>query len=240
MRASLELAALLDVDRFEPLVMPFYSFTALKPELDLQAAWSGPRPRKLAVFTSPRAVEFGLPYIPAADINEIEFAAIGPATASKLAAQGHEVQLKARSGYTSEDLLQMPELAKTPGEAIIFCAPDGRKALKEGLQTLGWAVNLAMVYQRQAIHPSADQLAELANAHRLISVWTSVSALKLAGEFLPANLWEKILHAPVLVISIRIQHYLQQRGASHVELADGPGNNELLRSILRLGDSDWN
>jgi hypothetical protein len=36
------------------------------------------------------------------------------------------------------------------------------------------------------------------------------------------------------VISPRIQHHLMQLGASRVELADGPGNPELLGSLLRL------
>ncbi len=66
-----------------------------------------------------------------------------------------------------------------------------------------------------------------------MSVWTSISALKIAQELLPGALWLKILNAPTLVISARIQHHLQQLDATHVELADGPGNSAILRSILR-------
>ena len=75
----------------------------------------------------------------------------------------------------------------------------------------------------------------IANADELMSIWTSVSALELARERLPGDAWEKILNSPALVISARIQHHLQQLGATRVERAGSPGNTELLQSILRLG-----
>jgi uroporphyrinogen-III synthase len=128
----------------------------------------------------------------------------------------------------------MPELAANPGEAVIFCAPGGREALARGLSDLGWNVIKAMVYERVPLQPEPGQLEALSAAGDLLSVWTSISALTLAREFLPEVAWAKILSAPALVISARIQHHLQQLGAGHVELAEGPGNAALLRSIQRL------
>ncbi len=90
---------------------------------------------------------------------------------------------------------------------------------------------MAMVYQRQPLRPTQEQADEIADAENLISVWTSISALDLAREYLPEAAWSKILHAPALVISARIKHHLQQAGATQVELAEGPSNSELLRSI---------
>ena len=90
---------------------------------------------------------------------------------------------------------------------------------------------MAMVYQRQPQRPTQHQVDAITDAENLISVWTSISALDLAREYLPATVWRKILHAPALVISARIKHHLQQAGAKHVELAEGPGNSELLRAI---------
>lgn len=91
-----------------------------------------------------------------------------------------------------------------------------------------------MVYQREPLYPAADQIDAITAADDLLSIWTSISALELARKHLPGDVWAKILNAPALVISSRIQHHLQQLGAARVERADGPGNTELLQSILRL------
>ena len=235
LETSLQLAKQLDQLGFSSIVMPLYTFSSSQPGMDMQHAWAGPekelKGRKLAVFTSPRAVQFGLEHIPSNFLNKLEFAAVGAATAAQLEAAGHQVQVQAHGGFTSEDLLQVSELAIDPGAAVIFCAPGGRKKLARGLQDLGWTVSVAMVYQRRPLPPAPDLIGELVGVERLLSVWTSISALELAREYLPTVAWSKILHSPALAISTRIKHHLQQAGATDVELADGPGNAGLLQSI---------
>lgn len=232
LEASQQLADQLDALGLIPIVMPLYTFTACEPSLEMSTAWTGETARKLAIFTSVRAVQFGLKHIPRDQLEDLEFAVIGPATGAKLASCGYPVHLQAEAGFTSEDLLQIPGLAVDPGEAVIFCAPDGREALAKGLNDLGWKVSNAFVYQRLGLQPAPEQINAISNAEGLLSVWTSISALKLAEKYLPGTVWSKILKAPALVISTRIQHHLLQLGASCVELADGPGNSELLQSII--------
>jgi len=233
--ASRQLAGQLDAHGFIPIVMPLYTFASSKPVPDISSAWSQGSLRKLAVFTSPRAVQFGLPFIPAHDqLNGIEIAVVGSATRTVLESSGYPVHLQASSGFTSEDFLQTPGLADDPGVAVIFCAPGGRETIAEGLGGMGWRVDKAMVYERVSLEPESGQIEELRNSADLVSVWTSISALNLAEKYLPADVWVKILGSSALVISSRIQHHLTQLGASRVELADGPGNPELLRSIIRL------
>jgi uroporphyrinogen-III synthase len=232
LEASRQLADQLEALGLFPIVMPLYTFSACKSALDLNSAWSTGKVRKLAVFTSPRAVQFGLSHIPREISDDLEFAAVGSATRAKLESSGYPVHLQASTGFTSEDLLQVPELAVDAGEAVIFCAPGGREALANGLRDLGWNVGVAMVYERLGLRPETTQIDRISGANDLLSVWTSISALKLAEEYLPGAVWTKILNAPALVISARIQHYLQQLGATRVELADGPGNPELLQSII--------
>jgi len=215
-------------------VMPLYAFTSHDPNLDFQLLWSKPGRRKLAVFTSPRAVRFGVPHIPETQLDGLEFAAIGPASCEELVTSGLPVHLMSDNGYRSEDLLQLPELATSPGTAVIFGAPGGRETLAIGLANLGWDVVRAMVYERVTVDIMPAQLDALSAANDLLSVWTSISALEIASQGLPVALWSKILNAPALVISTRIQKHLQQLGASRVELADGPGNPDLLESISRL------
>lgn len=230
--AAQQLADQLETLGFRAIVMPLYTFSARVPSIDMRSAWCGPGSRKLAVFTSPRAVQYGLPHIPPDQLDKLEFAVVGSATRTELVSSGYPVHLQADSGYTSEDLLQVPELAADPGQAVIFCAPGGRETLAKGLGDLGWKVDKAMVYERRPLKPAPAQLEALSAAGELLSVWTSISAIKLAEECLSKALWAKILNAPTLVISARIQHHLQQLGATCVELADGPGNPELLQSIM--------
>jgi len=233
LEASQQLAFQLDLLGLSPIVMPFYSFAPLQSAVEFESAASG---RKLAVFTSPRAVEYGLPLISQDQIPELEMAVIGSASAAALNAAGYPDYIQASSGYTSEDLLQAPEITEQAGEAIIFCAPGGREALITGLSELGWHVSKAMVYERQALQPDDEQLRALADTDDLISIWTSMSAVKLAHSALPRGSWEKILQSPSLVISKRIQHDLKSMGAAQVEVTDGPGNNPLLKAIIRMSE----
>jgi uroporphyrinogen-III synthase len=217
------------------VVMPFYTFAARQPDIDLGALWSAEKARKLAVFTSPRAVQYGLPFMPGKNmLDDLEIAVVGSATRASLEASGYPVHVQARSGFTSEDLLLVAGLAENPGVAVIFCAPEGRETIAQGLDSLGWKTAKAMVYERVPLQPDTGQVACLRESGDLISIWTSISALKIAQQYLPRDVWGKILASPALVISLRIQHHLKQLGAGNVELADGPGNPELLRSVARL------
>ena len=235
--AAQNLAVQLDGLGLLPIVMPLYTFSPLQPELDFTAVWSDRKARKLAVFTSPRAVQHGLAHIPKECMDRLEFAVVGSASAAELKAAGYTDQLCAKTGYTSEDLLQIPQLAAQAGEAVIFCAPDGREVLATGLHELGWEVSKALVYERIALEPGNKQLKLLAESDQLISIWTSISAIKLAKAYLPTAIWQKILEAPALVISTRIQHHLESMGASQLVLANGPGNSDLLRSIKQMTDA---
>jgi uroporphyrinogen-III synthase len=234
LESSQQLAEQLADVGINSIVMPLYAFTARDPNLDFQSVWSDPTRRKLAVFTSPRAVQFGISHIPKTQMDVLEIAAIGPASCEELITSGCPVHLRSDNGYRSEDLLQLPELATKSGDAIIFCAPGGREALSIGLTNLGWEVAKAMVYERVAMENEPAQFDALTAADDLLSIWTSISALEIAKQQLPAALWSKILNAPALVISARIQQHLRQLGASRVELSDGPGNTDLLRSISHL------
>ena len=233
LEASQQLAFQLDLLGLSPIVMPFYSFAPVEAVVEFDSSASG---RKLAIFTSPRAVEYGLPLILPKQIAGLEMAVIGSASGAALKSAGYPEYIQASSGYTSEDLLQAPEITEQAGEAIIFCAPGGREALITGLNELGWHVSNAMVYERQALQPDDEQLRALADTDNLISVWTSMSAVKLAQSVLPRGLWEKILQSPSLVISKRIQHDLKSMGAMQVEVTDGPGNNPLLKAIIHMSE----
>jgi hypothetical protein len=93
----------------------------------------------------------GLPQLPREVLWRARVAAIGPATARALKAGGVQVDVTARSGYTSEALLDTlaRESAADPDErtAFIMAAPGGREALADGLARLGWRTRFIMVYK---------------------------------------------------------------------------------------------
>lgn len=231
LQASQSLASQLDIPGVQSVVMPFYFFSGHAPDIDVATTIADAPGRKLIIFTSPRAVEFGLERIPLVLRPEVEFATVGDATRRELELAGLSVTWQPENGYTSEDLLAIEGLQDRPGTAIVMCAPDGRGVLKPGLESLGWTASNAMVYQRIWTQPSAKQVSEIAGADHLLSVWTSTSALIGAQENLPAEAWSKILAAPALAISYRIKHHLQKQGASDVCITGGPGNADLLQSI---------
>lgn len=231
LEASEELASQLSQSGMHGVAMPFYSFAAHQPDVDVAAFLAGSDGRRMVVFTSPRAVDYGIDHIPLAQRAGLEFATVGDATRRQLEALGLTVDWQPETGYTSEDLLSLAGLKSNPGTAIVMCAPGGRGVLKPGLESLGWTVGNAMVYQRVWLAPAAQKIDEIVAAQQLLSVWTSTSALVGAQESLPAEVWSKILAAPALVVSRRIKHHLHQLGASDIRITGGPGNADLLQSI---------
>lgn len=244
---SKQLAAQLGRKGIASIVMPLYGFSAYSEGLDISASFSVSAGRKLAVFTSPRAVQFGLALIPQALRADLEYAVVGAATGRLLEQAGLKVDWMPESGFTSEDLLSVGGIdlqagagdKQNPGHgnAIIFCAPGGRDVLQSGLRSMGWLAKKALVYKREALVPAEQTTNDILNAESLLSVWTSTSALGAAEKTLPPKVWARILQAPALVISARIKHHLQQLGASDVALANGPGNADLLQSICSIADA---
>jgi uroporphyrinogen-III synthase len=122
------------------------------------------------------------------------------------------------------------------GAAVVMAAPGGRDVLVAGLESKGWAVSKALVYQRRIVKPAEQTVQAILKARDMICIWTSTSALVSAQKNLPANVWAKILDAPALVISERIKHHLHQLGVSDISLTDGPGNADLVQSICSFAD----
>jgi uroporphyrinogen-III synthase len=230
---SAELAGLLAATGLEPVIVPAYRFVPGYPGFDLSTAWRAGN-RRLAVFSSTRAVTFGLRQLPAGFLEGVQLAAIGPATANALAAAGNAVDVVPREGFTSEALLSHPELAREPGDAVIFAAPGGRAQLRQGLQDLGWAVRMAYVYRRVELEALPEAAAQLDSADGVVSAWTSAAAIGILSKRLPAAAWAKVCEGICVATSGRLGARLEAAGARQVRVAQGPGNKAIAACIGQL------
>jgi len=240
-----ELADLLAASEAKVIILPAYDFYASKLFPDqigqLEHAAAG-QPPPLLVFTSPRAVEYGLDQIPPDVLLRARIAAIGPSTASLLEKAGKKVNLRPQQGYTSEDLLNsLAKEGSTRGgqahPAFILAAPGGRTALNEGLQAQGYEPHMLMVYGRRSAELVSSAVAAIEHAEKLLAVWTSANTMNALSQRLPPPCWLRLCRADWLVISERLQRVARGFSPSHIHLADGPTNTDILESIRTLMDT---
>jgi len=239
---SRDLATMLLPLGLQLVIQPAFDFASLdiaagQPDLlaDLEAGVQSP----LLIFTSPRAVSFGLGQLPVGLTGNCKVAAIGPATARALEAAGVTVTVRPASGYTSEDLLKTLEEDSTgfisPGRsALILAAPGGRKKLLEGLAARDWAAQMLMVYERKNAAINKLELDKLQQAERVMAVWTSANAMKSLSQRLPPAAWFRLCQGEWLVISNRLKRLARAYGPSKIHLSPGPGNSDLFTAIRGL------
>jgi uroporphyrinogen-III synthase len=241
-REAEELAAMLAPLGLETVVQPAFDYVALDARQDdpeTFAEFESARTRDLAVFTSPRAVAHGLAQLPREVLLRLQVAAIGPATASALAAAGIGVDVTSPGGFTSEDLLATLEpvpaaAADRPRRAFVLAAPGGRQALVEGLERRGWQAKSLLVYRSEPVALDSAALRLLDDATGLLAVWTSGNALNALAQRLPPATWFRLCQGEWLVISERLQRLARAYGPSRIHLAGGPGNGAIVNAIRGL------
>ena len=195
---------------------------------------------RLLIFTSPRAVKFGLEQLPHELIKKQKIAAIGPSTANALNAAGVFVNVRPASGFTSEALLDSLEkdssgFISPQKSAVIMVAPGGRRKIEEGLAGLDWAVQTLMVYSRENAELDKQALESLKGAGSILSVWTSGNAMKALSQRLQPATWFQICGGEWLVISGRLKRLARAYSPARIHLSPGPTNSELFRAIRTLG-----
>ena len=234
------LAALLDPLGLEPVILPAFDY--LGQELPVSqpedfASLSQATEADLIVFTSPRAVQFGLPQLPAPALGRARVHAIGPSTARDLARAGVRACVAPADGYTSEALLE--SLAAGPGpansaRAFIVAAPGGREKLAEGLVVLGWRVHMLWAYRAEPAPLAADEIARLRHAPHVLSVWTSGNTLKALSQRLPTAAWFRVCQGPWVVISERLERLARAYGPPQIARARAPDNAAIVAAVRAL------
>ena len=218
-----------------PIIMPAYRFEGRSYTPDREVGWAEARAR-LLLFTSPRAVRYGLPRLPATQRPATHIAAIGPATAAALRAAGHSALAPLAPPYNSETLLARLEpmltSAVAPRAAQILTAPKGRAALLAGLRARGWATAQVPVYERILLAPTEEAGAVLRAASAVASVWTSATAMQHLCAVLPADALAGLRAGPALVASARLAETAREHGFGSV-LQTAGADNETLFAALR-------
>jgi uroporphyrinogen-III synthase len=237
-----ELAEMLAPLGLQVVVQPAFDFRAVdsaaeQPELVAQLEAQGAS--RLLIFTSTRAVEFGLPQLPPGLIGRCRIAAIGPATSQALTTAGVHVNVRPPAGFTSEDLLQTlqndsPGAISPPRSAVILAAPGGRRKMEESLAELGWSVDVLMVYRRENAVLDKQELQKLNEAQSILSIWTSANAMQSLAQRLPSSAWLKLCLGDWLVISDRLIRLARAYGPPEVHLSAGPGNYDLFTAVRGL------
>lgn len=237
-----DLAAMLAPLGIQAVVQPAFDFQELDAaarQPDIMAELGAGDRVPLLIFTSPRAVQFGLGQLPGGSARAAKVAAIGPATARALEAAGVRVTIRPSSGFTSEALLETLDedskgLSLAGRCAYILAAPGGRRKLEEGLAKQNWAARMLMVYERVNADIDKRELARLQEADRIISVWTSANTMKSLSQRIPPAGWFRLCQGEWLVISDRLKRLARAYGPSDIHVSPGPGNNDLYTAIRGL------
>jgi len=233
--------------RTKIIILPAHTFLPVKLLPDqlgqLLAASARPEPM-LLIFTSPRAVEFGLGQIPPEVVRGARVAAIGPSTSALLEQAGIAVSIRPRQGYTSEDLIRELALTSPVNQpkgtvaAFILAAPGGRTLIKESLQAIGYTVHTLIVYQSQ---PAELDVAAVSRIERAIEqaglilvLWTSANAMTALSERLPAHCWRKLCEGEWLVISDRLAQLARSSNPARIHTTRGPANEEIAAAVQAL------
>lgn len=241
LREASELANLLGSAGAEIIVLPAHTFLAVKllpQQVELLLATTVQAKPSLLLFTSPRAVEFGLHQLPPDAVRKARIAAIGPSTSALLQQAGIEVDIQPRQGFTSEDLIEELALAPpaNPGQttAFILAAPGGRTLIRESLQAVGYNVHTLMVYESKPAALDAAALSALEQARFILSVWTSAHAMAALAERLSVAAWQRVCAGEWLVISERLAKRALSYDPASIHTTRGPANEDIAAAVCGL------
>lgn len=202
------------------------------------AVFDGLADYDLAIFTSANAVERAWPPLqqrgglPPA----LELAAVGKATARKLAQFGIDRCLRPESDFSSEGLLALPRLRNVAGQRILIVrGENGRALLADTLTARGARVDRAEVYRRE--RPTAD-------GKRLLERWArgEIGAVVVTSTEILLNLFDMLSEpgqdylrdTPLVAISPRTRQTAAEYGCRRLLLSENASDDAIVSTLLDL------
>ncbi len=186
----------------------------------------------ITIFVSANAVEHGIDYAAG------NIAAIGPATAAAIEAHGRKVDIRADSGFSSEDLLGTDALHKVSGKTVrIVRGSRGRELLAETLTSRGAVVEYLGVYDRRlpAYAPvEIDRLEESIKDGKIdVIVVMSVESFRNLLQLLPESCLPGLNEARLVTPAKRVLKDIEdQYPGADVTLAEGPDASAMVEGVI--------
>ncbi len=184
------------------------------------------------IFISQNAVHYFVSQLPEDHGALPAIAAVGKATSQAAKNAGLVVTIQPEENFSSEGLLNTAAFQQVEGQKILIVRGNGgRELLAETLSERGAQVSYAEVYQRRL--PVADTSWLVQNWRSHVSVILATSSqlvdnlVTLIGDAV-ANL---LFETPIVVISPRMQQHAEQLGFKKIWLAEGPTNDQMIKTI---------
>jgi uroporphyrinogen-III synthase len=219
----------------EAIFLPSIAIEPVQPDTSELADLATLPAGGLAIFASRNAVAWGARYLPQ---PRPRIAAIGPSTASALAELGLTPDIRP-TGFTTEDLLQQPELENLAGVRVfIIRGEGGREALSAGLKARGARVRYLDVYRRVPAPLDPERRRQLLArwAAGGIHVYTATSGdiFRNLCEILGEEGEALLRKTPLVTVSRRVLQIAEQWGHAAARLlADGPDDQSLAEALAR-------
>ena len=229
-----KLATLITEAGGTPILFPLIAITPLNDYSQFEAVINEIETYDWAIFISSNAVQNGMPRLLKQGIpSNLNFAAIGPVTASELQSFGVKDVLIPNDRFDSESLLALDEMYAVSNKKILIVRGiGGRDVLAESLKARGAQVSFAECYQRINPQTNCDLLANLYREKKLHGiVVTSSEAMRhlldLAGDA------DWLQHVTLFVNHARVAELPLQLGLK-VVVADVLGDEAMLEKLLTL------
>jgi len=194
----------------------------------------------IVIFVSRPAVQFTLPAIKKrwCLLPSLIWAAIGPATAEALKAQGiPKVLLPLTPPYETESLLAIKALKHIDKKKIlIFRGNSGRDLLRHVLEKRGGIVHTVESYQRCL--PNMDKVERLANWHHNaidVIVTTSAAGLHNLLLLIPSSI-TYLKEIPLVVVGTRMLQLANKLGFKHPLLAADADDTSIIKVLTEFKD----
>lgn len=208
----------------EALLFPLIEISAADDQAPLQQAIAQLDSYSLAVFISPNAVLFSVPQILAAKPwpSVLQAAAVGPGTATQLAALGIAPVIVPDARFDSAGLLERTELQSeriSSQRVLILRGNGGREELADTLRQRGAQVDAITIYHRSPPSDGKARWVQRCTPPPDALTFSSSEALRNLVAMLDAPTLEGIHRLPVFVPHPRIAEVATELGWQQVILS---------------------
>lgn len=235
---SAELARLVEKAGGVPVLFPAIEIEPAASASQLLSKFRSLSRPNLAIVISSNAANYGEPVLAELVDQDIQLAAIGPATARTLKHLGCRPGIVPASGFNSEALLAEDEFRDMAGQRVLILrGQGGRELLGDTLHNRGATVDYLEVYRRILPQPGSGEV------EKIESLWAQGGIRFVAANSVETldNLVKLLTHdgqrllrgSRIVTISERVVRKADQLGiAAPTLLAESPTDQAILDIML--------